>query len=222
MTMLGLKKFLFKGGAANLSVEMQAAVEDWRKRPSPDLDDLHFHMRYVVIDITTSGMKPDSDRLLSIAATTVQQGIIMPDDASFIDLTETGEALAAVDQQLLGFLQFSSKAPLVTYHVPYVGGFLQHAFRERLGIDFQPQWVDLAWLLPSMFEEKSSSIMPLDQWIEAFGFDTGVGRRSAMDNTLLLTRLFQMLLVRSAGKSIDTAAQLVEESLASSHLRRSH
>jgi len=91
-----------------------------------------------------------------------------------------------------------------------------------LGVDFQPQWVDLAWLLPSMFSDKGSSIMPLDHWIEVFGLDAGNGRRNAMENTLMLARIFQMLLVRAVGKQIDTAAQLLDESRASTFLRRTH
>jgi hypothetical protein len=104
----------------------------------------------------------------------------------------------------------------VTYHVPYVGGFLQRAFNERLGLDFQPQWVDMAWLMPAMFEEQGHTVMPLDHWLECFGLYGGEGRRDAMANTLLLGRIFQMLLVRAVGKQIDTAARLVDESRASS------
>ncbi len=44
----------------------------------------------------------------------------------------------------------------------------------------------------------------------------------AMANTLLLGRIFQMLLVRAVGKQIDTAARLIDESRASSFLRRTH
>ncbi|UCV12910.1 hypothetical protein KI614_06795 [Dechloromonas denitrificans] len=231
--MISLKKFLFKAGSLeHLPEDVRLSLEKWRASKPPELDEVHFHTRYIVIDIVTSGTKPESDRLLSIAATCVRQGVIVPEDSLFIDLASleqhqaaTDEGLeqgAAVDRQLMAFLQFAAKAPLVTYHVSYVGGFLQQLFKERLGVDFQPQWVDMAWLLPAMFAEKSHSIMPLDQWLDAFGFASGVGRRDAMDNTLMLARLFQMLLVRAADKDIDTALRLVEESRASSFLRRTH
>ena len=111
---------------------------------------------------------------------------------------------------------------MVCYHVPYVGSFLQRGYKERFGLDFQPQWVDLAWLLPSLFEDKAHSVMPLDHWIEVLGLDGGSGRRESMDNVLLLARLFQMLLVRAAGKQVDTAASLIDESRASSFLRRAY
>ena len=64
--------------------------------------------------------------------------------------------------------------------------------------------------------------MPLDHWIEVLGLDGGSGRRESMDNVLLLARLFQMLLVRAAGKQVDTAASLIDESRASSFLRRAY
>lgn len=220
--MLGLKKFLFKGGApANLPADVRAALEAWRVTPAAALDDIHFHTRYVVVEITSSGFKPESDELLSIAASSVRQSTILPDDAFFVEFSAQKED-AAVDRQLMAFLQFAAKCPMVTYNVPYVGGFLQRAFKERLGVDFEPQWVDLAWLLPAMFSERGTSIMPLDHWIEAFGLDAGNGRRNAMENTLMLARVFQMLLVRAVGKQIDTAAHLLDESRASSFLRRNH
>ncbi len=221
--MLGLKKFLFRGGApAHLPDDIRASLEGWRASATPALDDLHFHTRYVVLDIVCSGTNPDDDRLLGIAASSIWQGVIQPDDTFFVDFSTLDGEGDAVDRQLTAFLLYAAKAPLVTYHVPFVGGFLQRAFKERLGVDFQPKWVDLAWLLPSMFEDKGHTAMPLDYWIEVFGLDAGVGRRDAMANNLLLGRIFQMLLVRAVSKQIDTAVQLVEESHASSFLRRNH
>ncbi len=221
--MLGLKKFLFRGGApTSLPDDVRASLEVWRASPAPALDDLHFHTRYVVVDIVSSGSNPDSDQLLGIAASTIWKGAIQPDETFYANFSTLDGEGAAVDRQLTAFLLFAAKAPLVTYHIPYVGGFLQRAFKERLGVDFQPQWIDLAWLLPSMFEEKGHMVMPLDHWIDVFGLDAGSGRRDAMVNTLLLARICQMLTVRAVGKQIDTAARLIDESQASSFLRRNH
>lgn len=221
--MLGLKKFLFRGGvSASLPEDVRTALATWREQAEVDANNLHFHTRYLVVDIVTSGPDPSSDKLLAIAATSLRYGAIQPDDSFFVDFSTLDGEDAAVDRQLMAFLQFLAKAPVVTYHVPYAGGFLQRAYKERLGLDFQPQWVDLAWLLPSMFEEKAHTLMPLDDWLEIFGLDVGSGRRDAMANTLLIARIFQMLLVRAVTKQIDTAAQLVEESRASSFLRRNH
>lgn len=222
--MFSIGKLFNKGrSAASLSEDVRTALAEWRAAQGPQLDDAHFHVRYVVLDIVSTGLSPESDQLLGVAATGVSQsGMILPDDAFYLDFSGKEDDPLAVDRQLTAFLRFMAKAPLVTYHVPYVGGFLERVYRERLEVDFKPQWVDLAWLLPSMFDEKSHQVQPLDQWLELFGLAGEGGRRDAMENTLLLARIFQMLLVRAKSKGIDTAAGLIAESQASTFLRRTH
>ncbi len=220
----GLKNFLFKGGArspASLPEDVRQALADWRAGKAPAFDEPHFHTRYVVIDIATTGPRATEDELQGITAVGLPNGAIQPVDAFALDLSGEEADDAAVDRQLTAFLTYAAKAPLVTYHSPFVSGFLQRAYKERLGVDFQPQWVDLAWLLPSLFNEKSMVTLPLDDWLEMFGI-AGGGRRDTMDNTLMLARLFQMLLVRATGKEIATAGKLIEESQAATFLRRNH
>ena len=221
--MFGISK-LFRGDAsADLPEDIQAALAVWRATPAPALAELHFHVRYLVLDIATSGTDPDKDRVLSIAAMAVNRaGVLLPGDACYIDFSQQHADPHTVDRQLAAFLAFMAKAPTVVYHVPYASRFLQAIFRARLGVDFQPQWVDLAWLLPAMFEEKAHAVQPLDQWIDLFELEASEGRRDAMENVLILARIFQMLLERAKAKGIDTAAALIEESRASSFLRRTH
>ena len=222
--MFGLKKIFSRENSvtADLPADIQQALADWRTAPSPDLADAHYHTRYVIIDLTTSGFKPNEDNLLGITAIALTQGgCIMPNDVISLDFSGLENESVTVDRQLMAFLQFTAKAPLVSYHWPFVGAFLQRAFKERLGLDYQPDCIDLAWLLPSLFEEKAHSLQPLDHWLEAFGM-VADGRRDSMDNALVLARLMQRMLARATNKEIDTAAKLVEESKASSHLRRTH
>ena len=222
--MFGLKKIFSRGNsaAADLPADLQQALADWRNLPAPNLADAHYHTRYVVIDLTTSGFKPNEDDLLGITAIALTQGgCILPNDVVSLDFSGMENESVTVDRQLMAFLQFTAKAPLVSYHWPFVGAFLQRAFKERLGLDFQPDCIDLAWLLPSLFDDKAQLLQPLDHWLEAFGM-AAEGRRDSMANALVLARLMQRRLVRATNKEIDTAAKLVEESKASSLLRRTH
>jgi len=217
----GLKSFGFKGRAgapANLPENVKQALESWRASPAPALDEPHFHTRYVVIDVATTGPRTEEDDLLGISAVGLQAGAVVATDAFALDFSVDDPT---VDSQLAAFLTYAAKAPLVTYHAPFVNGFLQHAFRERLAVDFQPQWIDLAWLLPSLFKDKSPTVRPLDDWLEILAIDSG-GRRDTMTNTLMLARLFQMLLVRANDQEILTAGKLIEESKSASFLRRTH
>ena len=220
--MFGIKKLLFRDQpAAQLAEDVRTQLAQWRETAAPALDEVHFHARYVVVDVATGGRQGNADELQAISAVVVRRGAIRPTESFFLDFTGELEA-DTVDRQLLAFLQFVGKAPLVTYHVAYLEPFLQRVMRERLGVDFQSQWVDLAWLLPSMFDDKSHAPLPLDRWLEIFALDAGDGRRDPMENTLLIARLLQMLLVRATGKEVDTAAKLVAESQAASFLRRTH
>ncbi len=217
----GLKSFGFKGrpGAPeNLPENVRQALESWRASPAPALDEPHFHTRYVVIDVATIGPRAEQDGLLGISAVGLQVGSVAAADAFALDFSADDPT---VDSQLAAFLTYAAKAPLVTYHAPFVGGFLQHVYRERLAVDFQPQWIDLAWLLPSLFNDKSPTVRPLDEWLELLAIDSG-GRRDTMTNTLMLARLFQMLLVRANDQKILTAGNLIEESKSASFLRRTH
>ena len=217
----GLKSFGFKGRAGapeNLPENVRQALESWRASPAPALDEPHFHTRYVVIDVATIGPRAEQDGLLGISAVGLQVGSVAAADAFALDFSADDPT---VDSQLAAFLTYAAKAPLVTYHAPFVGGFLQHVYRERLAVDFQPQWIDLAWLLPSLFNEKSPTVRPLDEWLELLAIDSG-GRRDTMTNTLMLARLFQMLLVRANDQKILTAGNLIEESKSASFLRRTH
>lgn len=218
---LGLKRFLFGGGAqspADLAPDVIAALAAWRASKAPAFDDPHFLTRYVVLDIAASGMRPDEDELLGITAVGLRAGAISPADAFAFEIGEQVDA-AAVDRSLAAFLNFAAKAPLVVFHSPFVAGFLQRIYKERLGVDFQPRWIDLAWLLPSMFPDHANKPVALDDWLEMFGIGSG-GRRDTMDNTLVLARLFQKLLARANDKGILDADKLVEESQAATSLRR--
>ncbi len=220
--MLGLKN-LFRGKSAvsDLPADIQQALTDWRAAPGAKLAEPHYHTRYVVVDVKTSGFNPEQDQLLGISAIALTQGgCILPDDVISLDFSDQETESVAVNRQLVAFLQFAAKAPLVCYHWPFVSAFLQRAYKENLGLDFQPDAIDLAWLLPSLFEDKAQSVQPLDHWLEAFGMDAD-GRRDSMANALALARLMQRLLVRATDKEIDTAGKLVEESIAALALRRS-
>lgn len=219
--MFGLKKIFFRDTVPeHLPEDVRVAVDAWMNLPDPDLQGQHFHTRYVTVDIATTGNNPEADQVLGIAAASVYRNAIRTSDAIFVDLSSADEAQQA--RSLVAFLNFIGKAPLVTFHEQFVGAFLLRLLKSRLGVAFQQPWVDLAWLLPSMFEEKGHTVMPLDFWIDAFALDATETRRDAMANTLLLARIFQMLLVRAIGKEIDCPLKLLEESRASSFLRRTH
>jgi len=217
----GIKKLLSRDQPPeHLPADVQAGLAAWRESAPPPLDEVHFHTRYLVVDIARSGAGPDDGRLLGIAAAAVRHAVIDPGEALYAAFDAAADAPGALERKLLAFLLHAAKAPLVTYHAPLVGACLARACKEALGIDFQPQWIDLAWLLPAMYDDMSSAVQPLDHWLAALGLDPGGGRRDAAANALLLARLFQMLLARARSRGIHSPARLIAEANASSVLRR--
>lgn len=220
--MLGLKNILTRGKSAKagLPADIQQAINDWRASAGPNLADAHYHTRYIVLDAKTSGLDPAHDQLLGISAIALTQaGCIVPDDVIALDLAGLENEPVAVDRQLTAFLQFTAKAPVVCYHWAFLSAFLQSTYKARLGIDWQPQVIDLAWLLPALFDDMEQSVQPLDDWLARFGM-ASEGRRDSMANTIALARLMQRLLARAVEKGITSAADLVDETSATSFLRR--
>jgi DNA polymerase-3 subunit epsilon len=219
----GLKRLLGRGagkGPAGLDAGVRATVDAWRESVAPAIDEPHFLTRYVVVDVATTGQGGDA-ALAGIVGLGVRGGAILPADAFACDLVAGDSDPVAVDRCLAAFLTYAAKAPLVTFHSPFVAGHLHKLYGERLGVDFQPRWIDLAWLLPSLFPERTEKPVALDDWLEMLGIGAGQsGRRDTMSNALVLGRLFQMLLVRANDKGVLTAQQLVEESQAATRLRR--
>lgn len=221
--MFNLKKLLFGGSVqpASLAPEIREALAAWRAAPAAALDDAHFHTRYVVVDIATAGVSTDEDALLGIAAVGVQRGVVRPDEVLAIDLAAGEEADgAAFDKQLMALLAFTAKCPVVSYRVPFVASFLQRAYRERLGLDFQPPWIDLAWLLADLFKEVSDTVVPRDVWLEHFGIGGSAGG-DPVASGLALARLVQIALPRAAERGMDTPGKLVDSAQARRFLRQS-
>jgi DNA polymerase-3 subunit epsilon len=221
---LGLKKMLRRGKTAKtgLPQDIQQAISDWQESAAPNLTAAHYRTRYVVLDLKTSGFDPAQDQLLGMSAIALREGgCIIPGDAIALDFSGRDESLPSIDRQLTAFLHFTAKAPLVCYHWAFIRAFLERAYKAQLGIDLQPPVIDLAWLLPAVFDDMEPSVQPLDTWLERFGMAAN-GRRDAMDNTLALARLMQRLLARASDKGLTSAARLIEETTATSHLRRTY
>lgn len=223
--MIKLKKFLFGNSdkpIAGLSDDVRTALEVWRRQAGAPLDQPHFHTRYVVVDVATAGLDSERDAVLGLAGLGLERGGIMaPDDAFALDLSTTDPLQSGLlDRQIMAFLQFAGQGPLVTYQAPFVGAFLGRLLAERFGLDFEPDWIDLAWLLPDLFKEKIDSLVPMDAWLAAFGIEVP-GRRDALADSVAIARLLQVALSRAVQRGADTPGKLLDISRARRWLRPS-
>lgn len=218
--MFAFTKRLFGGEAGpELPADIAQRLAQWRKLPQTNRDGAHFYTRYVAVDVATAGLDATKDAILGIAGVgIIHGGVMVPDDAFAADLGSSGDPSDHL-QPLAAFLDYTGKCPLVTYQAPFVEGFLSKAMVSQLGVHFQPEWIDLAWLLPDLFSEIIVDQVPMDAWLEAFAIEIP-GRRDALSDALAMARLLQVALPRAVARGADSPGKLADIAKARRHLRQ--
>jgi len=180
--------------------------------------------RWLVVDVETTGLDLRRDQLLAIGAVVVE-GTRIRFDQSFEVVIKQATASRAdnilihriggseqmlgvdADQALVAFLEFSSKLPCVAFHAVFDETMLKRAIEEHLGIDFAPQFIDLALLAPALVAEAPGSIRSLDEWVEYFSIIISARHRAVAD-AVGTAQLFQVLLHRAAEQEYRSADAL--------------
>ncbi|GGK04581.1 3'-5' exonuclease [Pseudomonas matsuisoli] len=197
----------------NRSVTPELTLEQGRRldslralRPREDLDIREGRM--VVVDVETTGLNMQKDRVLSIGAVTIEHGAIdlgqcfectlrreaLPGASTLIHGLGP-EALADGDEPsdaLLAFLDYLGESPLLAFHADFDQRMLTRAFKEDLGYSFQHPFLDIAELAPLLHPDALPPRAGLDDWIAYFGL--GVGQRHhASADALVSAELVLML-----------------------------
>lgn len=231
---------LFNGGpkapSVALSPAQQQAVDAWRKTPEPDLTRSHYRSRYVVVDVEASGLNMKKDRLISIGALAVVDGVIDFADAFEVvlrqDVVSTHENILihgiggsaqseGVDppDALLAFLQYLGKSPLVAYHALFDQTMIERALREYLGFDLGQTWIDLAWVMPDLFRDLINAQVGLDDWLNLFDIEN-ILRHNAVSDAYATAKLLQVALARGMQRGAETPNSFVELERARRWMRR--
>ncbi len=178
--------------------------------------------RYIVVDTETSGLDTARDRLLSIGAVAIDGGRILLADSFEATLRQAqtsaraniivhgiGEAAQRDGEEpgaaLVRWLEYTGKCPLLAYHAPFDEAFIKRALREHLGLRLGLPWLDLAALLPALFDAKPRQA--LDYWLERFNINVPV-RHSALGDALATAQLAQMALHQAGVRGLLNFAAL--------------
>lgn len=176
--------------AASLSPELRESLAHWHALPRPDLSRTHRETRYVVLNTHASGLDPDHDRLLSIAAIAIDGGKIDP-RSSFHAGLERDQ-----DCRLAALLAFVGNGPVVVFNAPLNRRLIERALQDHLGVTPDWLWLDLYWLLPSLFGEVSARPMRLARWMESLNLGT-FQRFHALGDAWVLAKLLLALQSRA-------------------------
>ncbi|WP_313950859.1 3'-5' exonuclease [Accumulibacter sp.] len=218
-----------------LTVRQKALLAAWRSLPVPDMGRSHYRSRYVVVDVETVGSDWQSDPLGSIGALALVDGLIDFQQALQVVVTDAhtaypthaaGQALAqhASSEQradaLLAFLAFVGKAPLVAYHASFATRRIERAIAESLGIELRLPWIDLAWVMGSLFREMGDAQARMDSWLTHFGVDS-IERHNAVSDAYATAMLLQITIARAARTGFETPTSLLGLEKAHRHLYQS-
>lgn len=185
-------------------------LTDWRARPEVDTGVEFDDARYVVVDVESTGLDLNRDRLIAIGAVAVETGRIVLTDSFETVLRQ--EKVSAKDnilihgiggeqqreglppaEALLGFLDYLGKSPLVAFHVTFDETMIKRAMRHFLGLDFKHPWLDLAYVMPGLLPEYARKYRALDDWSGHFEI-ANYARHSALADALATAQLLQCAL----------------------------
>lgn len=166
-------------------------------------------LRWVVLDVETTGLNPYADRLISIGAVELVDFRIRLDRPFEVVLRQphastrdnilihgidgtTQCAGAEPADALLQFLEFAQSAPLVGFHADFDRAMIERACREFLGHTPENPWFDLAFLLPSLLGNPDGpQPSGLDGWLAHFGI-VNHARHQALSDALATAQLMQI------------------------------
>lgn len=226
------------GQKTNLSAEQCEIVSRWRQLPAADLNLPHADIRYVVVDVESSGLSMKKDRLISIGAVALVNGRVDFNDAFQVVLRQEQVSTHAnilihgiggaaqsggVDpvEALVDFLVYVGKAPLIAYHAFFDQSMIGKAMREYLGMELDQRWIDLAWVLPDFYDLRGDTNVALDDWLRHFGIEN-ILRHNAVSDAYATAKLLQVAIAGGQRKGANSAASFMRIEKARRWMYESH
>ena len=108
------------------------------------------------------------------------------------------------------------KNPLVVFSASFNRNMLERALQEHLALTTELLWLDLYFLLPSLFPEKLERPSRLGDWMTAFGIET-FQRHHALGDGWAIAQLFLAAQARALSLGVATPRGLAEHEQAFRH-----
>ncbi len=182
-------------------------------------------LRWVVVDVETTGLDPFTDRLISIGAVELVGGRIPLHSGFEVVLRQPRASardnilihgIAGGTQRsgmepaaaLLDFLGYAGQAPLLAFHSDFDRIMIERATREALGMVPGNAWIDLALLAPALLGRPGEALpQGLDEWTALAGISNQF-RHNALADALATAQLSQVVLSRARAGGARTLGDL--------------
>lgn len=215
------------GKAPSLSQEQALALAAYRAQPVPAADTPLETLRFVVVDVETTGLRPYADRLISIGAVEVNGGKVRLDSGFEVVFRQPRASananilihgidgttqLAGLEPAvaMLRFFDYAEQAPLVAFHAGFDRVMIDRAAKAALECTTSNQWLDLVYLAPALLQSPDDGEAPqsLDGWTELLGI-SNPARHNALADALATAQLLQIVLARATAAGIATLGDLL-------------
>ncbi|WP_435038259.1 3'-5' exonuclease [Pseudomonas neuropathica] len=180
--------------------------------------------RWVVLDLETTGLNLNKDRVLSIGAVVIEDGAIdfsqqfertlqcreLKLSPSVLIHGLGPSAIAAGSEPaeaLLEFMEFVGDSPVLAFHAPFDQHMLGRALKEHLGHKLQQVFLDVADIAPLVCPQANIREAGLDEWIEWFKLEV-FERHNASADALATAELCLILFSRARGQQIHSPLNL--------------
>ncbi|MNK94089.1 DNA polymerase III PolC-type [compost metagenome] len=180
--------------------------------------------RWVVLDLETTGLNLNKDRVLSIGAVVIEDGAI-DFSQQFERTLQCAEvklgpsvlihgigpsAIAAGSdpaEALLDFMEFVGDSPLLAFHAPFDQHMLGRALKDHLGYKLQHTFLDVADIAPLLCPQANIREAGLDEWIDWFKLEV-FERHNASADALATAELALILFSRARQQQIHSPLNL--------------
>ncbi len=180
--------------------------------------------RWVVLDLETTGLNMNKDRVLSIGAVVIEDGAI-DFSQQFERTLQCAEvklgpsvlihglgpsAIAAGSdpaEALLDLLEYIGDSPVLAFHAPFDQHMLGRALKDHLGYKLQHPFLDVADMAPLLCPQAHIREAGLDDWIDWFKLEV-FERHHASADALATAELALILFSRARQQQIHSPLNL--------------
>lgn len=208
-----------------LHPELALALAAYRARSAVAGSAALAELRFVVVDVETTGLDPFADRLISIGAVEVVAGKLRLNSSFEVVFRQSREStrdnilVHGIDGStqrsgiepaaaMLRFLDYAERSPLVGYHADFDRIMIERAARETIGSVPLNGWLDLAFLAPALLcGPQQAPPQGLDGWMSFAGI-TNESRHNALADAVATAQLLQVVLARARAAGAATLDDL--------------
>ncbi|KAA0696736.1 3'-5' exonuclease [Halopseudomonas laoshanensis] len=204
--------------------ELQRDRRDHLPAPQP-LDQTPLHeTKLVVVDVETSGLNTQRDKVLSIGAVVIERGAIdmgtqyestlyranhKVTEAILIHGIPPSEVALGMAPQdaLLDFMEFAGECVFLAFHAGFDQRMLSKSLRHDLGYRLQHKFLDVAEIAPMLCPDAVVGRGGLDDWQSYFEL-SNTERHNAAADAMATAEIMLILLSKARAQGIHQLDEL--------------